>query len=676
MMKKQIYLKVISLIICIAVTFLAIVSGSFFTRKVSLQIGQIARETIYAPFQVENEMATNRKKELAEKGVLSIYKVDIKVQEKAIADIEMLFDYTLSVQTTDIAERLNKSPLEVLRGRSPIGLYKDEYETLLGMRSEDLNYMKEACIYIAVKLFENGIQSGDVNKVLEIKSMLEETSLNVTYQKVAEGIITAIIKPNVVLDEVATNEAKKLEREKVDPIFILQGETIIDKGTRVTEETYTILGKVGYLDTNKNTKYKNYLGISLLIALILFFVLRYIKLRQSIKVLQDKQVHLIMILYILSIGIARMMLGRSFVYLPLAVAPIIIALLVDVDIALIINMLLVLFASIIFKGDILFFVYFIITGTLSVLIVGNMQERKRTMKNALLIGTIQLITYIALKLFIGADITINVIIEASIAFIIGFISVVVVVGTLPLLESAFGFVTPLQLLELTNPNQPVLKRLLLEATGTYYHSLLVANLAETAADAIGANPLMARVGGYYHDIGKLTSSNYFKENQNLDNPHDTMDPLKSCQIIISHVANGLSLATQYNLPVYIKDMIKEHHGTSVMQYFYIKAKEQSGEFIKEEQFRYKGPKPKTREAALVMLADVVEATTRSMQDKLGAEITIEKIVRKMVKQKLEEGQLDACELYISDIDKIIDSFSKMLKGMYHERIQYPERNES
>jgi putative nucleotidyltransferase with HDIG domain len=254
------------------------------------------------------------------------------------------------------------------------------------------------------------------------------------------------------------------------------------------------------------------------------------------------------------------------------------------------------------------------------------------------------------------------------------LAVVLVVGILPLLESAFGFVTPMQLLELTNPNQPILKRLLLEATGTYYHSLLVANLAETAADAIGANPLLARVGGYYHDIGKITCSNYFKENQTLDNPHDTMDPQKSCQIICSHVTTGVSLAREYNLPVYIKDMIKQHHGTSVMQYFYMKAKEQKGSFVKEEQFRYEGPKPKTKEAALVMLADVAEATTRSMQDKVGVDLTIEQLVRKMVKQKLEEGQLDECELYISDIDKIIASFSKMLKGIYHERIQYPEKD--
>ncbi|MEG0320543.1 MAG: HDIG domain-containing protein, partial [Niameybacter sp.] len=260
-------------------------------------------------------------------------------------------------------------------------------------------------------------------------------------------------------------------------------------------------------------------------------------------------------------------------------------------------------------------------------------------------------------------------------FFVGIVIVVLVVGSLPLWEAAFGFITPLQLLELTNPNQPVLKRLLIEATGTYYHSLLVANLAETAADEIGANALMVRVGGYYHDIGKLTCSNYFKENQVLDNPHDYLDPKSSVDIILSHVTSGIELANAYKLPKCVKDMIKEHHGTGCAQYFYVKAKNIEGEAIDLKDFTYEGPKPQTKESGLIMLADVVEATVRAMQHKIGKEVTVEEIVRKMVKQKLDEGQLDECPLYISDIEKIIQSFTRMLNGMYHERIEYPERKD-
>ena len=674
-MKKSAYWRMIGLLAAAAVTFLTAVSGAFFTKKLSLQIGQIAKETIYAPFQVENEMATERKRELAEKNVLPIHKVDIKVQEKAISDIETLFQYSLDIKATDVAETLGKTPLEVLRGRSPIGLYKDEYETLLSASDNDLNKMQEVCIKTAAKLFEQGIQTGEAGKLTEIRATLSETDLSVTYQKVCEGIISAMLKPNVVVDEKATKEAINVEREKIDPVLILQGEKIVERGTRVTEEIYNILNKVGYLETNKNSRYQQYLGIALLIVLILFFLLQYLKRSSNRKDLQDKQIYLMIILYIISLVTIRGMFKLSYVYMPLAIAPMLVALLIGIDIAIIIHIILITFGCIIVKGDILFIFYFAVSGLINILIVSNLQERKKTMISALFVGIIQALTYLGLKLLVGAEVQVNLFVETSIAFVAGIVSVIVVVGTLPLLESFFDFITPMKLLELTNPNEPILKRLLIEATGTYYHSLLVANLAETAADAIGANSLMARVGGYYHDIGKLNCSNYFKENQTVDNPHDTMDPVKSYQIVLSHVSWGIRLASEYQLPLYIKDIILQHHGTSVMEYFYAKAKEKKGEFIKEDQFRYPGPKPKTKEAALIMLADVVEATVRSLQDKIGLEVTIDQVVRKMVKKKFEEGQLDDCELHISDIDKIIDSFTKMLKGMYHERIQYPERND-
>lgn len=674
-MKKAVYWRLIYFTAAVVVTFIAVATGNFFAKKLSLQVGQIAKETIYAPFQVENEMATNRKKELAEKNVLPAYKIDIKEQERAISSIETFYAHVLAVKTTDTAEKLKKTPIEALRAASSIALYNEEYQTLLSASADDLNQMEEACIYIASVLFEKGIKAADINKILEIRSMLQETDLSATYKKLCESIVSDSLRPNVVLDEVATEEARKLEREKVDPVFILQGETIIEKGTRVTEEIYNLLDKVGYLDNNQTEKFKHYLGIGLMILLIFTFVFRYAVKNHTAKVLQDKQIILMLILYILSVSITRLLLGKAFVFLPLAVMPMLIVLLINIETAVISNMVLVLVAALIAKGDSLFVFYFTITGILSALIIAQMQERKKTMISAVTVGSMQLITYLALRLFTGADIGFALIPEAAVAFGLGIISVVVVVGMMPLFESAFGFVTPLQLLELTNPNQPVLKRLLLEATGTYYHSLLVANLAETAADAIGANPLMARVGGYYHDIGKIVRSDYYKENQTLDNPHDNLDPIKSFQIVASHVSAGIRLAAEYHLPFYIKDIISEHHGTSLMQFFYVKAKEQKGPFIKEEQFRYPGPKPRTKEAALVMLADVVEATVRSMQDKLGSETTIEQLVTKMVKLKLKEGQLDECELYISDIDKIIDSFTKMLKGMYHVRIQYPERND-
>lgn len=680
-MKAKEYGCTIFAIIAMVVTFVCILSGNFFTKKVSLQIGEIAKETLYAPFQVENEEATIRKKQEAEAAVDDVYKKDSTIQEKAVGNIETLFKYINTIQTTEIADQLGKTKVEVLSGRSPIGLYNEQYELLLGASTETLETMKSLCINIASQLFLEGISQEDSNKSIEVRQAVDQSTLSSPMKKIAEDIINNVLEPNVIIDEVATSEQKKIARDKVDTVYVLAQEKIIEKGSKVTEEVYKLLEKVGYLQTDFSDRIKQYFGTALLIALSGFLYYYYIKKtyigKNSIfsSEQKNKQLSLVFILYSLALIITRTLLGMTFVYLPLGIVGMVIAFAMGPQIAFMSHILVVIFSAVIFKGDIVFILYFIISGIASTLIVTRMHERTKTLVSALSVGLIQFMTYIALKLLIGTTLSMNVISEGIVAFIMGMISVVAVIGALPMFEAIFDFVTPMQLLEMTNPNQPILKRLLLEATGTYYHSLLVANLAEAAAANIGANPLLARVGGYYHDIGKLTCSNYFKENQGVSNPHDYMTPKESYDVIVSHVTAGITLADEYQLPNYIKDFIREHHGTSTMQYFYVKAQKESEGTVVEKNFKYPGPKPQTKETALVMLADIVEATTRAMQDKLGREVQIEELVRKSIKQKLDEGQLDDCQLYISDIGKIIDSFTKMLNGMYHQRIAYPERND-
>ena len=663
------------------ITFLCVISGNFFTQKVSLQIGEVAKETFYAPFQVENEVATMRKKQDAALKVEPIYKKDSTIQEKAISNIETLFDYIDTVKTTSLSDKLEKTPVEVLSGLSPIALYNEQYEKLLGTDAQSLEEMRNVCIEITSTLFNEGISNEDSNKSIEVRRLVDSKNLNSPMQKLAEDIINNVLEPNYVIDEVATNEKRKLAQDKEDPVYVLAQEKIIEKGARVTEESYKLLEKVGYLQTDRKSLYKQYVGVLGLIiisgALYLYYIHRVCfqkKLRMSLKQ-KDKHLCLVFILIALEMMITRAFLGVSFVYLPLGIACMVIVFAMGPHMAIITHLLIVIFSATIFKGDIVFILYFLVLGIASTLVVARMQERTRTLMSAVYVGAIQMGTYIGLKMLIGTNLSVTVLSEGLVAFIMGMISVVAVIGGLPMFEALFDFITPMQLLEMTNPNQPILKRLLIEATGTYYHSLLVANLAEAAAARIDANPLLARVGGYYHDIGKLTCSNYFKENQGSTNPHDYLSPKESYEIIVSHVTSGLTLADEYHLPNYIKDFIRQHHGTGLMQYFYVKAQKASTEPISEKEFSYLGPKPQTKEAALVMLADIVEATTRAMQDQLGKTIQIEDLVRKSVKQKLDEGQLDECQLYISDMDKIIESFTKMLTGMYHQRIAYPERNE-
>ena len=244
------------------------------------------------------------------------------------------------------------------------------------------------------------------------------------------------------------------------------------------------------------------------------------------------------------------------------------------------------------------------------------------------------------------------------------------VGTLPIWENLFGVVTPIKLVELANPNHLILKRLLMEAPGTYHHSVIVANLAENAAEAIGADGLWLE-GAYYHDIGKLKRPLYFKENQiATGNPHDKLSPTLSTHIIVSHAKDGVELAKEYKVPKVVQDFILQHHGTTAVAYFYHKAKEMDTDGrVEIDDFRYGGPKPKKKETAIVMMADTVEAAVRSISDPTPGKV--ERLIRKLIKAKLEDKQLDDCHLTLKDLDTIANAFTGVMTGVFHERIEYP-----
>jgi putative nucleotidyltransferase with HDIG domain len=254
------------------------------------------------------------------------------------------------------------------------------------------------------------------------------------------------------------------------------------------------------------------------------------------------------------------------------------------------------------------------------------------------------------------------------------ISAVLAVGCLPLMESLFSITTQQKLLELSNPNQPLLRMLQIEAPGTYHHSLLVANLAEAAADAVGANALLCRVGAYYHDIGKAKRPMYFKENQMDEvNPHDSMSPQVSAAILAEHVRDGRVMAERDKLPKPIVAIIREHHGTTTMGYFLHRAKQQAegtGEEVSEEDYRYDGPPPQTRESALVSLADTVEAAVRSLKD--HSSDSMQTMIRKLLADRMSDGQLADVPLTIRDFSRIEAAFMHVLGGIYHTRVEYPE----
>ena len=253
----------------------------------------------------------------------------------------------------------------------------------------------------------------------------------------------------------------------------------------------------------------------------------------------------------------------------------------------------------------------------------------------------------------------------------GIISAAIAVGVMPTLEYFFGITTHFRLLDISNPGEPLLQELLKKAPGTYQHSIMVANLAESAAQAIGANALMCKVGAYYHDIGKMKRPRFFVENQmGGENPHDRLAPSLSTTIIHSHVKDGIEMARLNKLPDVVIDFIAEHHGTSLVKFFYHQARTRSNEPVYEDDFRYPGPKPQSRETAVVLLCDGIEAAARTMTGPTAEKLA--ELVQKMVQDHLEDGQLDECDLSLKDIQLIRESLVRSLHGIYHTRIEYPE----
>lgn len=259
------------------------------------------------------------------------------------------------------------------------------------------------------------------------------------------------------------------------------------------------------------------------------------------------------------------------------------------------------------------------------------------------------------------------------AVLAGIFNSVLVVGLLPYLEDVFGITTTFKLLELASPNQPLLKELQLKAPGTYHHSIMVGNLAEAAAEAIGADALLVRVGAYYHDIGKTKRPYFFVENQlGMANQHDRISPRLSALVITAHVKEGLEMAREHKLPGIIQEFIATHHGTSLVSYFYHQAVQAEGAGqVMEEHFRYPGPRPRTRETGILMLADGVEAACRSIKHPTAE--AIEAMVRKIVDKRLSDGELSEAPLTLSEIEKLAQTFVRILTGLYHQRIEYPDQ---
>jgi putative nucleotidyltransferase with HDIG domain len=365
----------------------------------------------------------------------------------------------------------------------------------------------------------------------------------------------------------------------------------------------------------------------------------------------------------------------SYLYLfPFAAGAMIVRIFMNSEVALVYCAILAPLLGIMFDNNMLVVIYSLLGSIVGAHGVRHCTSRGTVYAAGLKVSVVNLALALSFQILNNAIFTTQTLYVALFALLSGFVSAALVSSVIPLVETLFQYTTNIKLLELANLNSPVLRELMIKAPGTYHHSIVVGNLVEAAAESIGANPLLARVAAYYHDIGKASKSLYFIENQaGEENRHDKLTPSMSALILVSHIKEGAELARENRLGQPIIDIIRQHHGTTLIKFFYERAKSQaavSGQLVDERDFRYPGPKPQTREAGIVMLADCVEAASRTLLN--PSPDRIQGLVQKLINNIFIDGQLDECELTLKNLHEIARSFTAILNGIFHHRIEYPE----
>ncbi|NLD80676.1 MAG: HDIG domain-containing protein [Smithella sp.] len=587
------------------------------------------------------------------------------LQQKLFAAIDLFYKNTLITKTS-----LQKQE-------------KDKGITIVNMISREEENLKDVSSILNIKAIDP-LLSEKVNTVFS-----DDPS---SFARYSLSILKKLVQPNLTFNKEETDKKILSAIEEVKPVYfqVQKNEMIVREGEKIG---YPELAKLeAFYKTVADNKIS---GLSVILGIFctVFFLsllLYFWRTRNWLKAPARSNLDFLVfaIVAVLQIVLVKMgifisvAVNRAFPFIPVdagyfaipfACGAMIIAVLVNRNVAMIMSVLISFLISFLFEEKIIFPLFSFIGSVASSYHIVNSRQRSTFFKVGLFLGVINIAAIFCLNLLSGHFLN-DLPVRLAMGILGGMITGVLVAGLTPLFESIFGFITYIKLLELANLNQPIFQRMIIEAPGTYHHSIIVASLVEAAADAIGANALLAKVSAYYHDIGKLAKPHYYIENQtNHENRHDKLSPKMSTLIIISHIKEGCELAEKEKLGQPIINIIREHHGTSLVSYFYDKAKKDKDESIRsltESDFRYHGPKPQTKEAGLVMLGDIIEASSRTLTHPTPARIR--SLVRERIGRVYSDGQLDDCELTLKNLSTIADTFTRILTGIFHHRVDYPE----
>ncbi|MCL4351884.1 MAG: HDIG domain-containing protein [Firmicutes bacterium] len=652
----------------------AIFTTTLFAQRVDVTVGAFAPRNVFAPYGVVDWGATAKARQQAAATIQEVYTTNSAVlrtqKQKVLRDFAII-----AALAQDDAAPLTLRENAAARAL-PIGVPNAVWGQVLSLPPTALDQLQQNATVILASVYSNGVRDNAVG-IGEAKGFVSQLVAqeedNPGFRLFLTDFTQSLILPNMFPNQADTLARRQVAMNRVPEVKILKGEQILQAGQVVTVSDINVLRELGLLDQGFDPG--PILGSALFSGVMVALMAAYLWVLRR-KQAESQSVALISgVVMIVAVLAADTLSSLSVLdYLIVPTAAIMISALVDTGLGLVVAGLLSLAVATLIGADLNVALVSFFGGIAGVFGVGRLSQRYDLIRAGIFVGVVNLVTLLGLDVMQGADLLQNPVWQQLVwALLDGVFAAVLAMGSIPLLEGPFGLITAMKLIELSNPNQPLLRKLQVEAPGTYYHSIMVGNLAEAGTEAVGGNSLLARVGAYYHDIGKTKRPYFFVDNQfGAENPHDKLAPGLSALIISSHVRDGIELAREHRVPEAIVNFIREHHGTMLISFFYQKALQaDTGDGVVEADFRYDGPKPQSKETAIVMLADASEATTRTLKHPTPQ--AIEQVVRKIIKDRLSDGQLDESNLTLKELDVVAKTFTRVLTGAFHQRIEYPEQ---
>lgn len=670
--KDVLFKRRLLLAVAVFVALTIILATPDFFRVSGIVVGQPSPRTIKAPHSISfvDSARTAAQRQIAADRSERVYDVDPNAIMRVGRAVDAFFAGIASVSARHVPSGVK---LRLLDRRVDIRMPRPLLLTAISLAPRELLIARTRAQHLVQTFLADKITADNIEaKRQSVRLAASEMDLPAKSDKLVGAAVAAYLEPTYVLNAPETARVRERAAKAVAPVIVRKqrGETIVQEGRIVSASDIQALREEGLVGSGVGGK--QVLGYALIALAVVAAVGLYLQ-RYRSEIFQD--VGLLGILAIIIVGftlIVKAMSPFTSPYvLPFAAPAILACIILGGRVAVVSTLVITVMAFLVVPESALPVVVLMLGSLVGALMLSKIVERRSVFVGATI--AVATIGYLAVTSSFISGLTLREsLLNGGYGLLGGLLGVVLGLGSLPFFESVFHVTTDIRLLELADPGQPLMRRLMLEAPGTYNHSMIVGNLAESAAPFVGANPLKARVGAYYHDIGKLKRPLFFIENQMVgQNPHDHTKPHLSCLIVTAHVKDGVDLAREHKIPEEIIDIIEEHHGTSVVTYFFQQAREhETKQEICEEDFRYGTERPRTREAALVMLADVVEAAARTMRKPTPGKL--EHLTKKLIKARLEDGQLDESRLTLGDLEEISRHFAHVLTSIYHARIDYPE----